>query len=127
MKNLKILIADDEEIIQDLFEMILESEYSCLTVKVGNGNDAIAALKATPDFDLIISDYSMPEANGGKIYLFNKENTNLPFFLFSGGDLQDYKEFNDLKKSNELNHFFNKPFNEREFLDAVKVIESKKV
>lgn len=119
MKKLKILIADDEEMIRDLYEMILESEFSCEATKVSNGAEAIEALKNTPHFDIIISDYKMPEATGGKVYLFNITQANIPFFLFSGGELGDYSEFKDFHKSNPLNQFFNKPFRERDFLDAV--------
>lgn len=119
MKKLKILIADDEEILQDIYEMILETEFSCQTIKVASGNDAISKLQEINDIDLIISDYSMPNGTGGKIYLFNKEKNNIPFFLFSGGELQDYNEFNDFKKTNPSNHFFNKPFVDEDFINAV--------
>ncbi len=119
MKKLKILIADDEEILQDIYEMILETEFSCQTIKVASGNDAILKLQEMDDIDLIISDYNMPDGSGGKIYLFNKEKNNIPFFLFSGGELQDYNEFKDFQKSNPQNHFFNKPFVEKDLITAI--------
>jgi response regulator RpfG family c-di-GMP phosphodiesterase len=122
MKKLNILIADDEELLRDVLEMILESEFDCLSVKVANGNEAIAALKKNPEFDLIISDYNMPEANGGKIYHYNNENKAIPFFLFSGGDLTDYSEFAEFHKTG-VNRFFNKPFNEKELLEAVRRVQ----
>lgn len=124
MKKLKILIAEDELMLQELYEMILESEYSCITTKVTNGLEAIAALESGSEFDLIISDFTMPVANGGKIYLHNKTHNNIPFFLLSGGDIRDYSDFADFKESNKLNRFFNKPFNDQEFIDAVEVISS---
>ncbi|MDO9181432.1 MAG: response regulator, partial [Bacteriovorax sp.] len=80
MKKLKILIADDEEMLRDLYELIIESEFSCETTKVTNGTDAIEALKSQTDFDIIISDYNMPGASGGQLYLFNKSQNNIPFF-----------------------------------------------
>lgn len=89
MNKLKILIADDEEFLQELYEMILEPEVPCQFVKFFNANTAIEALKADSTFDLIISDYNMPGSNGGKLYLFNKENQKIPFFLMSGGILKD--------------------------------------
>ncbi len=124
MKKIKMLIADDEELLQDLYEMILESDYICESVKVSNGLEAIAALKTHNDFDLIISDYNMPNSNGGAIYTFNKSHNNHPFFLFSGGGLQDYCELNDFHKSNRLNRFFNKPFDHIELLDAVNLLQT---
>lgn len=122
MNKLKILIADDEEFLQELYEMILEPEVPCQFVKFFNANTAIEALKADSTFDLIISDYNMPGSNGGKLYLFNKENQKIPFFLMSGGILKDYKEFNDFKETNSLNQFFNKPFEEEELITATKRI-----
>jgi HD-GYP domain-containing protein (c-di-GMP phosphodiesterase class II) len=126
MKKLKFLIADDEEMIQDLYEMVIESEYICETIKVGNGKDAISALTEIKDFDFIISDYKMPLATGGDVYNFNKANQNRPFFLFSGGELRDYVEFLDFKASNERNSFFGKPFDDKELLDAILKLDLEK-
>lgn len=122
MKKLKILIAEDEEILRDLYEMILESEFSCEIIKVSNGVEAIDTLKKDLHIDIILSDYNMPEATGGQIYLFNKNQQNIPFFLFSGGEICDYNELKDFHESNQLNQFFNKPFSDRAFLDAVSKI-----
>jgi response regulator RpfG family c-di-GMP phosphodiesterase len=119
MKILKILIVDDEEMLRDLYEMIIESEFTCEMTKVANGAEAVDVLNKVSDFDLIISDYTMPKLNGGQLYLFNKTQKNIPFLLFSGGDLQDYAEFQDFYKDNLLNGFFNKPFDERHLLDAI--------
>lgn len=119
MKKLKFLIADDEEMIQDLYEMVIEAEYICETIKVSNGKDAIAKLSEIKDFDFVISDYKMPHSTGGDIYNFNKANQNIPFFLFSGGELRDYAEFVDFKVSNEKNCFFGKPFDDKDLLDAI--------
>jgi CheY-like chemotaxis protein len=122
VKKLKILIADDEEMLRDLYEMIIETEFSCETTKVSSGSEAINVLKNDPHFDIILSDYNMPEGNGGKIYLFNKTQNNIPFFLFSGGELRDYSEFKDFNEANLLNHFFNKPFAEGEIIKAISKI-----
>lgn len=122
MNKLKILIADDEEFLQELYEMILEPELPCQFLKAFNANSAIEILKADSSIDLIISDYNMPGSNGGKLYLYNKENQNLPFFLMSGGILKDYQEFNDFNATNSLNQFFNKPFEEEELVKAAKKI-----
>jgi response regulator RpfG family c-di-GMP phosphodiesterase len=120
MKKLKVLIADDELMLQEIYSMVLETDFCCDFTFVANGNDAISALKNDGPFDLILCDYKMPEANGGKVYIFNKNLHNTPFFLFSGGFLQDYCEFYDFTQSNPLNRFFGKPFSETELLHAVK-------
>lgn len=116
----KVLIADDEELLQELYEMILESEFSCNFIKVANGQEAITALQANNDIQLIISDYSMPVANGGQIYTFNKTHQNIPFVLISGGELCDYNELQDFKTTNTNNKFFNKPFVEKQFIEGIR-------
>lgn len=120
MTKLKILIADDEELLQDIYEMILDSEFPCEFIKVSDGESAIAALEKNQDINIIISDYNMPKCTGGAVYLYNKSHQNLPFIFLSGGDLNDYSEFSDFKKVNSLNTFFNKPFAENLFIEAAR-------
>lgn len=122
MKKLKVLIADDEIMLQEIYMMILDSEFDCEFIRTANGNQAIEALKTQGPFDLILSDYKMPEANGGKIYLYNKEHDNTPFILFSGGFLQDFAEFTDFYQSNKFNRFLGKPFDEETLIAEVKKI-----
>lgn len=123
MKKFAVLIVDNEELMRNLLDMVLRSEFNCETMNVQNGELAIEILKSGKTFSLIISDYYMPESDGGKVYYFNKNLDNVPFFLFSGGDYQDYIEFSDFKNVNRLNRFFNKPFLLREFIEAVKQVE----
>jgi CheY-like chemotaxis protein len=122
MKPFKILIVDDEEMLQDLLELILTAEFDCDTTKASNGLEAIKLLESGADFDLIISDYKMPQANGGELCLFNMSHKNLPFFLFSGGDLEDYPELSKFKDTNKYNCFFNKPFDEKQVVAATRLI-----
>jgi len=122
MKPFKILIVDDEEMLQDLLELILTAEFDCETTKASNGREAIKLLESGADFDLIISDYKMPLATGGELCLFNMSHKNRPFFLFSGGELEDYPELLKFKESNRYNCFFNKPFDEKHVIDATRLI-----
>ncbi|RPJ77811.1 MAG: response regulator, partial [Alphaproteobacteria bacterium] len=68
MAKFKVLIADDEELLQDIYEMILDSEFACDFIKVSDGESAIAALEKHPDINVIISDYNMPKRSGGSVY-----------------------------------------------------------
>lgn len=125
MRKIKILIAEDEEILRDVIEMILESEIDATFLKVHNGQMAEDLLAADQEIDLIISDYSMPIKNGGQLYLYNKNNKNLPFILASGGTLHDYPEFNDFKSSNAYNTFVEKPFDDKLLINSVrKIVQS---
>ena len=120
MKKFKILIVEDEEMLLDLFEMLISGEFDCEITTATNGNEAIEILKMDSTFDLVISDYKMPKASGGKVYRFNSTCHNFPFFLFSGGELEDYAEFSDFQVTNKANRFFNKPFNERILIAEIK-------
>lgn len=122
MKTFKILIVDDEEMLQELFELMLVAEFDCVTTKANNGLEAMDLLKKDDTFNLIISDYKMPLATGGVLCLFNMSNSNIPFFLFSGGDLRDYPELSQFTAANPFNRFFNKPFDEKHVIDATKLI-----
>ncbi len=126
MKAFKILIVDDEEMLQDLLELILTDEFVCETTKASNGLEAMNILKDGQEFDLIISDYKMPHATGGELCLYNMSHKNFPFFLFSGGDLEDYPELSAFRDSNPFNRFFNKPFDEKQVVEAAKLIYANK-
>lgn len=112
MSVLKVLIAEDEELLRDLYEIILASEFECEFIKVPSGEEAVEVLKQHQDINLIISDYGMAHGCGGIVYDYNKSHKNIPFFLISAGDLRDYSEFVNFTKDNSLNAFLNKPFSE---------------
>jgi len=59
---MRILVADDEPFIGDLLAMILKSEGHEVKV-VLNGTAALAAFEGN-EFDLVITDLSMPEIDG---------------------------------------------------------------
>jgi|GEM_PF-591277 len=122
MNKIKVLIADDEPMLQEIYSMILEAEFNCDFFRAENGNEAIELIKNQGPFDLILSDYKMPEANGGKVFLYNKTLHNTPFILFSGGFLQDFAEFSDFYQVNPANKFLGKPFDEEELLVTVRKI-----
>lgn len=60
---MKILIADDHELLRDTLELWLKQE----KIDVVSAQDlpsALAAVNASPPFDLILLDYGMPGMNG---------------------------------------------------------------
>jgi YesN/AraC family two-component response regulator len=62
MKNLRILIVDDEVIIRETLRELLEIEGASV-VEADNGNTAFALIQKRK-FDLIISDVRMPVCSG---------------------------------------------------------------
>jgi two-component system, NarL family, invasion response regulator UvrY len=63
-KNIRVLIADDHEIIRQGFKKIL-SETDDMTVigEANNGNEVIKFIKKT-DVDVVVLDFDMPHKNG---------------------------------------------------------------
>lgn len=60
--NKKILVTDDEPLVRQLLNEFLTLcgyDVDC----VGNGNDALALIE-TDSYDVLITDYLMPEMNG---------------------------------------------------------------
>ncbi len=125
MRKVNILVADDEELLRDIVEMILESEISANFIKVEDGAQGIKILNTNKEIDLIISDYSMPLKNGGDLYIENTKIKNCPFVLLSGGEISDYPSFKGFKEKNPLNRFVEKPYEQEKLVSTVKEIISK--
>ena len=75
IKNLKILIAEDDESSEKLLTEILKN-YCKEEIRVNNGLDAVQVSLNNPDLDLILMDIQLPEMNGyeatREIRKFNK-------------------------------------------------------
>jgi len=76
VKNLKILIAEDDETSQELISIYLKS-FSKEILRAITGIEAVEMCRANPDIDLILMDIQMPDLNGydatQQIRQFNKD------------------------------------------------------
>jgi len=76
LKQLKILIAEDDESSEKLISIIV-SKIGKKIIHARNGIEAVDACRDNPDIDLILMDIQMPEMNGHEatrqIREFNKE------------------------------------------------------
>ena len=61
---MKILIADDHDLLRDTLTMFLQGEGGIETVTAADLEDALGAIDTNSPFDLIILDYSMPGMSG---------------------------------------------------------------
>jgi two-component system invasion response regulator UvrY len=62
--SIKVLIADDHEIIrQGLKTIIAETSDLCVVAEAENGNEVLEKIKNI-DVDVVVLDYDMPEKNG---------------------------------------------------------------
>lgn len=62
--KMKILIADDHDLLRDTLVMFLESEGNIETVTTADFDGALACIDAKGPFDLVMLDYNMPGMNG---------------------------------------------------------------
>ncbi|WP_099156732.1 vancomycin resistance response regulator transcription factor, VanR-F/VanR-M family [Virgibacillus ndiopensis] len=81
MRNISILIADDEEEIADLIAIHLENE-GYHVYKVSDGQEAIRAVE-TQVFDLLILDIMMPKMDGYEVTRHIREQHNMPIIFLS--------------------------------------------
>jgi len=76
VKNLKILIAEDDEVSQKLISIMI-SMFGNEILKVRTGIEAVSICKNNPDLDLILMDIQMPRMGGyeatQQIRQFNKD------------------------------------------------------
>ena len=61
---MKILIADDHDLLRDTLVMFLEGEGNIETVTASDFDGAMALVDAQGSFDLIMLDYNMPGMQG---------------------------------------------------------------
>ena len=61
---MKILIADDHDLLRDTLVLFVEGEGSIESVTASNLDEALAIMDAQGPFDLIILDYNMPGMSG---------------------------------------------------------------
>ena len=81
---MNILIADDEPDILEILSFTFESEADVVCTCVSSGNEAIKSLRSKEEFDLIVSDFNMPDGNGAALYEYLLENKiKIPFALCS--------------------------------------------
>ena len=75
-KNLKILIADDDEISQKLITIVVKP-FCKEILKVKTGTEAVTVCNNNPDIDVVLLDIKMPELDGyeatKQIREFNKD------------------------------------------------------
>lgn len=81
MREISILVADDEEEIADLVSIHLEKE-GYQVCKVSDGEEAVRAVESRT-FDLLILDIMMPKMDGYEVTRRIREKHNMPIIFLS--------------------------------------------
>jgi signal transduction histidine kinase len=97
IKNLNILHLEDNYYDFELLSSILLEELPCNIVHASNKTDFFNALKQEK-FDLIISDYSLPEYSGIEALTYALENYSDTPFIFVSGTIGEEKAIECIKK-----------------------------
>lgn len=106
----RILVVDDQPSIARLIERALQIE-SHKTIMKENGAAALELLRTDQDFDLIITDYDMPQMNGLELAVavrLDARLKNIPMIMASATTEAD--AIQKLLKKNVINRFLPKPF-----------------
>lgn len=114
MKDISILIAEDEEEIADLIAILLEKEGYHIS-KVSDGQEAVRAVE-TQSFDLLILDIMMPKMNGYEVTRRIREQYNMPI-IFLSAKTSDFDKVQGLVIG--ADDYMTKPFNPIELVARV--------
>lgn len=120
MKNLKVLIVEDEQKLANL----IRSSIKELFFKVVIAKDGLEALKKFNSFkpDIIISDILMPNLNGLEMSKEIRKQNNTPIIILSA---HSQKEMLFQAIDIGINKYFIKPFDIESFIDYLKELSNK--
>ncbi|WP_198305802.1 response regulator transcription factor [Arcobacter vandammei] len=120
MKNLKILIVEDENKLAQLIKISIKE----LFFKVGIAKDGEEGLKKFHSFkpDIIISDITMPNLDGLEMCKRIREISNIPIIILSA-----YSQQERLLKAIDIgvSKYFIKPFDIENFIEYLKELSNK--
>lgn len=120
MKNLKILIVEDEQKLANLIRRSIKE----LFFKVVIAKDGIEGLKKFNSFkpDIIISDILMPNLNGLEMSKEIRKQNNTPIIILSA---HSQKEMLFQAIDIGINKYFIKPFDIESFIEYLKELSNK--
>lgn len=116
--ELRILVVDDEMLIRKLLVQFLENEGHKVET-AATGREGYDKFKSA-QYDLIITDWAMPEMNGAELCQNIKhENPNIPIILMTGFDGIRRQEANQTIAADIV---IGKPITRKDLLDSIKRI-----
>jgi len=112
----RLLIVDDEENMRKVLSILFRREKYDVTT-ASNGVEALDKLKASPSYDLILSDLKMPKMDGIEfLRQLNEMQLRIPLILLTA--YGSISEAVDAMKSGAVD-FITKPFNKEDLKNIV--------
>ena len=123
----KILIIDDDQWIQKVFQQILEGE-GHETITANNGQEGLDIYKQESDsIDLVLTDMVMPVKDGLKFIMeLEKEFGEVKVIAISGGGVIEPERYLSLAESIGTSRTLKKPVKKQELITAVNEVLSVK-
>jgi len=116
---MKILIADDEELIRSSLDTILKKGGGFETDFAVDGQEALDKIKAGAFYAAVLLDLQMPKLDGYQVLRQVRSiHPDLPV-IFITGKSADVKKIEESISRLNLNGFIEKPFTPNEVLDVI--------
>ncbi len=123
LKDLRILVIDDEEQIINYVKYVLDKE-GCMVSRAANGKEAIEKF-STAEFDIVITDIAMPEKDGIDT-IIEMRQLNPPVAIVAMSGVSSSDKLLRLATAFDADVTIKKPFTVDELVAAVKEAKRKK-
>jgi DNA-binding response OmpR family regulator len=115
-----LLIDDDEQVLDMLYESLTREGYDVL--RASNGEQGLRLYRQEP-VDLIITDIIMPEKEGLETIIeLRRDFPDVKIIAMSGGGRIGTKDYLHLAKIFGVQRTFTKPVAREQLLDAIKAL-----
>jgi response regulator RpfG family c-di-GMP phosphodiesterase len=118
--RLRFLLVEDETDLRELLILVLTSEYPVDVFEAASGNDAIYLMeRENYKFDLVISDFNMPNGNGDIVAKHLRlKSVAIPFVLITTDARSEHASVLGFPNT----FYIEKPFLEEDFTTGIKKI-----
>lgn len=79
---LKVLLVDDDESLRQLLAYRFKQDFGFVVDQADSGHGAINKISQGANYSLIISDYNMPNGDGGELQDYLVKTEIKSFFLY---------------------------------------------
>ncbi|MGG0125352.1 response regulator transcription factor [Bacillus paranthracis] len=117
MKDIRILIADDDKEIRNLLKIYLERELYMVDTAI-NGDEALQLFNQN-NYNLVILDLMMPKVDGIEVCRKLRDKTNVPILMLTA---KDHEVDKILGLSIGADDYITKPFSIHEVVARVKAL-----